>query len=99
MSRGELSSHSPQAALKVFESAVDRQLVEPMLDQALSTSDPYRRNLTVMAADISRMFFHQMPEMLATGHHNSVVFEQRLRQQLELSGRFVAIMNVLNKKK
>ena len=95
----ELSSHSPRAALKTFESAVNRELVEPMLDHALATKDPYRRNLTVMAADISRMFFHLMPDMLATSGDNLVLFEQRLRKQLDLSGRFVAIMNALKQKK
>ncbi len=95
----ELSSHSPRAALKTFESAVNRELVEPMLEHALATKDPYRRNLTVMAADISRMFFHLMPDMLATSGDNSVLFEQRLRKQLDLSGRFVAIMNALKQKK
>ena len=60
-----LSSHSPREAQKVFEAAVYRELVEPMLDHALAMKDPYRRNLTVMAADISRMFFRLMPDMFA----------------------------------
>ncbi|MCA9123362.1 MAG: hypothetical protein H6822_08430 [Planctomycetaceae bacterium] len=93
------SLYTPHEAQKIYEAAVNRELVEPMLDYALATADPYRRNLTVMAADISRMFFQLMPDTLASSGDNSAQFERRLRTQLELSGRFVAIMNALKQKK
>lgn len=99
ISEGQLASHSPEAALRLYRSAVDRELVEPLVRRALATTDPYRRNLTVMAADISRMFFERMPETLAASDHISAASERRLRQLLELSGRFVAILNVLKEKK
>lgn len=99
ISEGRITSHSPEAARRLYGSAVDRELIEPLIRRALSTTDPYRRNLTAMAADISRMFFELMPETLAAHDHISGASQQRLRQQLELSGRFVAILNVLKEKK
>ncbi len=99
VSSGKVSSHSLEMALKLFESAVHREVVEPLLRQSLSKSDPYRRALTVMAADISRMFCELMPVTLSSNDGNSVLCEQTLRQQLDLSSRFVAIINAMKQKK
>lgn len=95
---GDIGPHSPAVAIKLFQSAVDRDLVDPLLRKALSTQDPYKRNLTVMAADISRKFFSLMPETASARDHNSVECKTKVREQLDLCKHFLAIMKAMKQK-
>ncbi len=95
---GDIGSHSPEAASNLARSAVYRGLVEPLLRRAQSTKDPYKRSLTAMAADISRVFFHRMMDELSSNPHDSAEDEASVRERLKLSQQFLAIVKEMRTK-